>query len=272
MIGLASVAKACLEAPMTRIPAPQFGDTGTPDPTLQLSVVVPMYNEEGNAAELIDEIAEAVAPLNAEIIAVDDASTDRTRDILKSLKASTPGLRVLGHAKNAGQSRAGRTGILAARSDCIATLDGDGQNVPNDIPALFEQLTRDGAPNLLAMVAGERQKRQDSQAKLMASRWANGIRKSLLKDNANDTGCGLKVFKRDAFLRLPYFDHVHRYLPALMTREGLLVEFAPVAHRPRQHGVSKYTNFGRAAVAVRDLIGVTWLIARARQPDAVEEL
>lgn len=252
--------------------APRFGDIPPADPQLDLSVVVPMYNEEGNAAELIDEISDAVAAYDAEIIAVDDCSTDKTASILVALKASVPNLRVIKHAANSGQSRAVRTGILAARAPLIATLDGDGQNVPSDIPALFEQLTRPDAPELLSMVAGERQRRQDSKAKLMASRWANRIRKSLLKDDANDTGCGLKVFRRDSFLRLPYFDHIHRYLPALMTREGLTVEFAPVAHRPRQHGVSKYTNFGRAAVAVRDLIGVTWLLARARKPDRVEEL
>lgn len=257
---------------MTHIHAPRFGAFPPADPALALSVVVPMYNEEGNAAELIDEIADAVASLNAEIIAIDDASTDKTREILTGLKPSVPNLRVLRHEKNAGQSRAVRTGVQAAKAPVIATLDGDGQNPPGNIPDLYAQLTREDAPPLLAMVAGERQKRQDSQAKLWASRWANRIRKSLLKDNANDTGCGLKVFQRDAFLRLPYFDHLHRYLPALMGREGLEVEFAPVAHRPRQHGVSKYTNFGRAAVAIRDLIGVTWLLARARKPERVEEL
>ena len=231
-----------------------------------------MYNEEGNAEALVREIFAAVGAMDAEIVVVDDASTDGTRGLLVDLKAAVPILRVLGHVHNAGQSRAVRTGILGAQGQIIATLDGDGQNVPGDIPRLFDQLIRDDAPDLLAMVAGERQKRQDSQAKLVASRAANGIRKSLLNDSANDTGCGLKVFYRDAFLRLPYFDHIHRYLPALMGREGFQVEFAPVAHRPREHGSSKYTNFGRAAVAVRDLLGVTWLNARARRPQEIEEL
>ncbi|MEM9422304.1 MAG: glycosyltransferase family 2 protein [Pseudomonadota bacterium] len=252
--------------------APLFGFPPLPADAPDLSVVVPMYNEDGNARDLIGEIDAAVGGLNTEIIAVDDASTDKTKAILTKMKDELPSLRVFAHHKNAGQSRAVRTGILGAHGTVIATLDGDGQNVPGDIPALYQQLTREGADPLLAMVAGERQKRQDSQAKLLASKAANHIRKSLLNDQANDTGCGLKAFYRNAFLRLPYFDHVHRYLPALMHREGFVVEFCPVSHRPRQHGVSKYTNFGRAVVAVRDLIGVTWLNARARAPEQVDEI
>jgi dolichol-phosphate mannosyltransferase len=257
---------------MTTTLAPLYSYLPYRDGAPALSVVVPMYNEEGNARRLVEEIAEAVRGLEAEIVIVDDASTDGTRAALVALKPEIAALRVLAHGRNAGQSRAVRTGILGARGRIIATLDGDGQNVPSDIPPLLERLTRADAPELLAMVAGERQKRQDSQAKLVASRAANRIRKSLLKDDADDTGCGLKVFYRNAFLRLPYFDHIHRYLPALMVREGYSVEFAPVSHRPREHGASKYTNFGRAAVAVRDLIGVTWLLARARRPETVEEL
>lgn len=237
-----------------------------------MSVVVPMHNEEGNAAALVREIAEVVSPKGGEIIIVDDASTDRTREILLGLKDDIQRLRILHHRSNAGQSRAIRTGILTAHAPIIITLDGDGQNVPGDIPPLLEQLTRTDAPAHLMMVAGERQKRQDKAAKKWASSIANGIRKRILRDKANDTGCGLKVFYREAFLRLPYFDHAHRYLPALMSREGFEVEFHPVSHRPRAHGSSKYTNFGRAAVAVRDLIGVTWLIARARKPEGIEEL
>lgn len=256
---------------MNAIPAPRFGFAPATLASPQLSIVVPMYNEAENAPSLVREIALAVAGRDFEIVVVDDCSRDATRAVLRQLKSEVPGLRVLGHLKNAGQSRAVRTGVLAARGVVVATLDGDGQNVPADVPAMVDQLTRSGAPALLGMVAGERQKRQDSKAKLIASRWANILRKQLLKDDANDTGCGLKVFYREAFLRLPYFDHIHRYLPALMVREGFAVEFAKVAHRPREHGVSKYTNFGRAAVAVRDLMGVTWLLARSRRPDAIEE-
>lgn len=261
--------------------APLFGDlsTGPSAPGSDgpgLSVVIPMYNEEGNAGALAQETADA---LNAslpgvrfEIVIVDDASRDATATELAAAKADVPTLRVLTHGQNAGQSRSIRTGVLGARAPIVATLDGDGQNPPADIAGLYRQLMRENAPALLAMVAGERQGRQDSQAKLAASKAANDIRQSLLKDHARDTGCGLKVFRREAFLRLPYFDHVHRYLPALMAREGYEVEFAPVSHRPRTAGQSKYTNWGRSAVAVRDLVGVTWLLARSRRPLTVREL
>lgn len=238
----------------------------------KISVVAPMYNEEGGAAALVREIAEALAGTPHEIVIVNDASTDGTRAELLAAREEIPQLRVLSHGKNSGQSRALRTGILAAKAPVIATLDGDGQNVPGDIPMLYQSLVREDAPELLCMVGGERQKRQDTRAKRFASRAANGIRKRLLGDHANDTGCGLKVFRREAFLRLPYFDHMHRYIPALMVREGFVTEFLPVSHRSRQYGQSKYTNFGRAAVAFRDLIGVTWLLARSRKPQEIEEL
>ena len=238
-----------------------------------LSVVIPMHNEAENAPILVQEIADALkGKIPFEIIAVNDCSTDDTAQMLVGLKDTFPELRVLSHVQNAGQSRSVRTGVLSARAPIISTLDGDGQNNPADIFALYEKLTREGAPELLCMVAGERQKRIDTAAKKYASRLANGIRKSLLGDDANDTGCGLKVFYRDAFMRLPYFDHLHRYLPALMKREGLDVEFAPVSARARIHGVSKYTNFQRAAVAIRDLMGVIWLRKRFKNPGSIEEL
>ena len=259
---------------MTKQPAPSFGFHRQADADAPaLSVVVPMFNEADNAAELVGEIVSALRGQMAfEVIIVDDCSSDATLGVLKQLKSTHSELRVLSHAMNAGQSRSIRTGIIAARAPIIGTLDGDGQNNPGDMSALYRQLCAisEAAP-LVAMVAGERQKRQDTAAKKAASRLANGIRKRLLGDDANDTGCGLKVFYRDAFLRLPYFDHIHRYLPALMKREGLEVVFAPVSHRPRLHGVSKYTNFERGYVAIRDLMGVLWLKARARQPGSVEE-
>lgn len=256
------------------VPAPLFAMDRTPaDGAPAISVVIPMYNEEGNAATLVGEVATALRGVASfEIVTVNDCSKDGTLAVLSALKADYPELRVINHHRNAGQSRGVRTGVLAARAPVVATLDGDGQNNPADIPALYARLTREGAPALLAMVAGERQKRKDSQAKLVASRMANGIRKKMLNDNANDTGCGLKVFYRDAFLRLPYFDHLHRYLPALVRREGLEIEFAPVSHRERLSGVSKYTNIQRAAVAVRDLTGVIWLLARSRQPGEISEV
>lgn len=238
-----------------------------------ISVVIPMFNEEGNAAVLVEEVATALTGVAVfEVVVVDDCSRDGTLETLYAVRERVPQLRILHHEANAGQSRSIRTGILGARAPVIATLDGDGQNNPADLPAAYERLMRADAPSLLCMVAGERQKRKDSQAKLVASRLANGIRKKLLHDDADDTGCGLKVFYRDAFLHLPYFDHAHRYLPALMRREGLLVEFVPVSHRERLSGVSKYTNWQRAVVAVRDLMGVIWLNARARRPDKITEL
>ena len=160
-----------------------------------------------------------------------------------------------------------RSGVFAARAGIIATLDGDGQNDPADIPSLLEKKKETGA----AMAAGERKGRQDSSAKKFASRAANAVRRRLLRDGAADTGCGLKVFDRDAFLKLPYFDHMHRYLPALMRREGFAVVFVPVSHRARSHGRSKYSNLGRLLVAFRDVLGVLWLLARAKSPGKVEE-
>src|SRR6185312_12612570 len=181
-----------------------------------------------------------------------------------------PQLRVLGHARNSGQSRALRSGILAARAPVVVTLDGDGQNDPADGPALVDALN--AGPPELALVGGERVKRQDNWGKRMASRFGNGVRKRLLNDTANDTGCGLKAFRREAFLRLPYFDHIHRYLPALMQREGYRTAFLPVNHRHRQTGASKYTNLGRLWASLSDLFGVIWLRSRARQPGRVDEL
>lgn len=240
--------------------------TSAPD----ISVVVPVYDEEGAAPALAREIATAFAGRSFEIVFVDDASRDGTCAALKALSAEIPQLRVLGHRKNSGQSRAIRSGILAAQAPVIVTLDGDGQNDPADGPALVDALTA-GGPDL-ALVGGERVKRQDSQAKKLASRIGNGVRRRLLQDTALDTGCGLKAFRREAFLRLPYFDHIHRYLPALMLREGYRVEFRPVNHRHRRTGQSKYTNLGRLLASVSDLFGVMWLQSRSRRPGGVDEL
>ncbi len=204
------------------------------------------------------------------MIFVDDASRDGTRAALKALMAEIPQLRVLAHRRNSGQSRALRSGILGARGAIIVTLDGDGQNDPADGPGLVDALA--AGPPELALVGGERVKRRDSYAKKLASRIGNGVRKRLLSDTANDTGCGLKAFRREAFLRLPYFDHIHRYLPALMQREGYLTAFRPVNHRHRQTGVSKYTNLGRLWASLSDLYGVIWLQSRARDPGGVDEV
>ena len=240
--------------------------------TVEISVVVPVYNEAENVPILIKEISEALSQHNYEMIFVDDTSTDKTASVLTELKTLYPKLRVISHHNNAGQSRSVRTGVLAAQGKYIATLDGDGQNDPADIPALYAQITRQDVPPLLALVGGRRVKRIDSLAKKAASRIGNGVRKKLLNDNADDTGCGLKVFTREAFLRLPYFDHIHRYIPALMLREGYVIEFCDVNHRAREFGVSKYTNFGRLMVSIADLRGVRWLNRRARNPGGWEEL
>lgn len=234
------------------------------------SVVVPVFDEGGAAPALAREIAAAFAGENHEIIFIDDASRDDTKALLVALKAEIPQLRVLSHRKNSGQSRAVRSGVLAARAPIVITLDGDGQNDPADAPRLAKALK--AGPPELALVGGERVKRQDSNAKRFASKLGNGVRKRLLKDTANDTGCGLKAFRREAFLRLPYFDHIHRYIPALMLREGYQVDFQPVNHRHRESGVSKYTNFGRLKASVSDLLGVMWLQTRARNPLGVDEV
>jgi len=234
-----------------------------------ISIVVPVFDEEGAAPGLAREIAAAFAGRAYELIFVDDASRDGTRAALQALRAEIPALRVLAHARNAGQSRAIRTGMLAARAPIVVTLDGDGQNDPADAPRLVDRLA--AAPPSLGMVGGVRTKRQDTLAKRYASKLANGVRGALLNDAAADTGCGLKAIRREAFLRLPYFDHLHRFLPALMLREGYEVAFEPVGHRQRQTGRSKYTNLGRLWASFSDLSGVMWLNSRARNPGEVSE-
>ena len=239
--------------------------------SLQISVVVPVKDEAGNVVPLAREIAQALSGERFEIIFVDDGSSDATTDELLSLRGQVP-LRVLAHARNLGQSRALRTGVRAAKSPLVVTLDGDGQNDPADIPQLVAAFRGAAADPAFGMVAGERAKRQDSWKKRVASRYGNRIRRRLLSDNAQDTGCGLKAFRREAFLSLPYFDHMHRYLITLMLREGYEVRFMPVGHRPRGAGRSKYGVWDRLAVGISDLLGVMWLKRRFRGPDTPKEL
>ena len=237
--------------------------------TPEISVVVPVMDEEGNVAALAREIALAFAGRAHEMIFVDDASRDGTRAALMALKAELPQLRVLVHSRNGGQSRAVRSGVLAARGRTIVTLDGDGQNDPADGPALVARL--EAAGPRLGMVGGLRARRRDPWSKRMASRLGNGVRRRLLRDQARDTGCGLKALPREVYLRLPYFDHMHRFLPALVRREGLEVAFVEVSHRPRLSGRSKYSNLRRLWASLGDLIGMVWLLNRARSPGEVRE-
>ena len=242
-----------------------------------LSVVVPVHNERDNIIPLLTEIAAALrGRSNFEVVYVDDASRDDTLAVMTAAKAQFPELRIMRHLTQSGQSTAVRTGVKAARGAWIATLDGDGQNDPADIPKLIAM--RDAsqietAPIKLAPIklyAGWRVHRQDSGSKRFASRFANALRRRLLHDDTPDTGCGIKLFERAAFLDLPYFDHMHRYLPALMLRAGWQIKSVPVNHRPRGAGTSKYNNLNRALVGIADLRGVAWLIRRAKRTEVEE--
>jgi len=238
---------------------------------IEISVVVPVKDEAGNVVPLAREIAAALEGERYEMIFVDDGSGDATAAELLSLRGQMP-LRVLKHGKNLGQSRALRTGVRAAKAPIVVTLDGDGQNDPGDIPKLIAAFRAAAANPDFAMVAGERAKREDSWKKRIASNYANRLRRWLLSDEAKDSGCGLKAFRREAFLALPYFDHMHRYLIALMLREGYEVSFMPVNHRPRGAGRSKYGVWDRALAGLLDLMGVMWLKRRFRGPDTPKEL
>jgi dolichol-phosphate mannosyltransferase len=242
------------------------------DTAPQLSVVVPVFNERDNVAPLVHEITAALrGRTDFEIVYVDDHSRDDTLQVLQALKAEVPELRVIHHVTQSGQSTAVRNGVKAARGTWIATLDGDGQNDPADIPKLLDKRDGAGADEGLKLFAGWRVNRQDTGSKRWASRWANAIRSRMLRDDTPDTGCGIKLFERAAFLELPYFDHMHRYLPALMQRAGWKTVSVPVNHRSRSTGVSKYNNLNRALVGISDLRGVAWLIKRGKVT-AVREL
>jgi dolichol-phosphate mannosyltransferase len=233
-------------------------------PSPEISVVVPVRDEAENVDPLLAEIVAALAGRDYEIVYVDDGSADDTPARLAAARARLPMLRVLRHRRSAGQSAALATGIRAARGTWIATLDGDGQNDPADIPALFARAQAADAP---ALVAGWRARRRDTALKRLSSRLANGVRGALLGDRTPDTGCGLKLFRRETFLRLPPFDHMHRFLPALVQRDGGAVVNQRVNHRPRAAGRSKYGVMNRLFVGVVDLFGVMWLQRRPIRPD-----
>lgn len=238
----------------------------------EISVVVPVRDEAENIAPLLGEIAAVMRGGPAfEILYVDDASDDATPTILAMERERYPELRWLRLSENRGQSAAVRTGVLHARGAIIVTLDGDGQNVPADISALLALYWREAAAGRVTMIAGRRRRRQDDALRRLAGRLANRVRGAVLGDGAEDTGCGLKVFGREAFLRLPYFDHMHRFLPALMRREGYDVFNVDVGHRPRLRGRSKYGVFDRLWVGIVDLFGVLWLKRRSRPPPIITE-
>jgi dolichol-phosphate mannosyltransferase len=230
--------------------------------SLALSVVVPVHNEQENVAELVAEIVQALTThCSFEMIFVDDASRDNTLSSLQRLQQQHPELRVLKHTRQSGQSTAVRTGVKAARAPWVVTLDGDGQNIPGDIPKLLEHRAQSNSP---ICVAGWRRDRRDTLLKRLSSKVANGVRSRLLRDATPDSGCGIKLFPREAFLDLPYFDHMHRFLPALFARQGLKTISVAVGHRARIAGVSKYGLWNRLWVGIVDLIGVAWLQRRAK--------
>lgn len=238
-----------------------------PAATPLLSVVIPVHNEAENIEPLIDEIHRALQPrIEFEIVCVDDASTDDTVQRLRSLMPTDARLRVLHHRVNSGQSTALMTGVRFARGRLIATLDGDGQNDPADIPVLLAHWSTqfNGAPLLLT---GRRAARRDHWLRRLSSRIANRVRRALLKDDTADTGCGLKLIERSTYLMLPYFDHMHRFLPALVLRSGGQVVSIPVNHRPRVRGRSHYGVWNRLWVGLIDLAGVMWLLRRARRTE-----
>jgi dolichol-phosphate mannosyltransferase len=241
---------------------------------MRVSVVIPALNEAGNIGRLVEETYATVgSDILTEVIVVDDCSMDATADEVGALIESGryPGLRYLRHGKRSGQSAAMRTGILAASSSIIATMDGDGQNDPGDIPRLLNRLAPPGGPGP-ALVGGVRTKREAAGSKRLASRAANRIRDAVLRDNCPDTGCGIKVYWREAFLRLPFFTSMHRYLPAFFLSYGHEVAYLPVNDRPRMAGRSKYNNLGRALIGLYDLVGVTWLRRRTTVPVIVVDL
>jgi dolichol-phosphate mannosyltransferase len=241
---------------------------------MRVSVIIPALNEAGNIGHLVQETYSVVPEdMLGEVIVVDDGSDDTTPDEIRGLidSGNLPGLRYLRHGQRNGQSAALRTGILAATHHVIATMDGDGQNDPRDIPKLVARIAAPGSKGP-ALVGGVRINRKAEGSKRIASRAANWIRDAVLRDKCPDTGCGIKVYWREAFMRLPFFTSMHRYLPALFITYGYEVAYQPVNDRPRLAGKSKYSNLVRAIVGLYDLFGVTWLRRRTRVPVIIEDL
>ena len=236
-----------------------------------ISIVIPVRNEAGNIRPLIEGIVAVMTPdLDYEIIAIDDASTDGSHEVVQAIVQKHSNCRLLCNPIQAGQSAAVHSGVLAARGSLICTLDGDGQNPPAELPRLLAPLLDPGRPADLGLVAGQRKGRKDNVSKRLASVVANRLRSYALNDGTRDTGCGLKAFRRDAFLALPYFNHMHRFLPALFKRDGWKVAHVDVGHLPRKTGISNYANLQRALVGIVDLVGVFWLLRRSKVIQAKE--
>jgi dolichol-phosphate mannosyltransferase len=246
-------------------------DLPTSETPVAVSVVVPVRNEADNIAPVIDEIAKALDGRWAyEIIYVNDGSTDATGERLAALMRQRPNLRQLRHTASGGQSAAIRSGVRAARAEIIATLDGDGQNNPAFLPELISALEKGG--ERVGLAAGQRVGRKDTGFKKFQSRTANAIRNAILHDGTRDTGCGLKAFRREVFLMMPYFDGLHRFLPALVRREGFDIVYVDVIDRLRHSGVSNYGFFDRLWIGIMDLAGVWWLIRRKKPSPVVTEV
>ncbi|MBM6594254.1 glycosyltransferase family 2 protein [Microvirga pudoricolor] len=235
----------------------------------QVSIVVPVRNEADNILMLVDEIERACSAIGPfEVVYVDDGSTDRTVEVIQEARRTRPWLRLIRHEASCGQSAAVRTGVRNAHGPIVATLDGDGQNDPAFIPQLVAALDDPGT----ALAAGQRVGRKDGTYKSWQSKIANGVRQSILKDGTRDTGCGLKVFRRDVYLALPYFDALHRFMPALVKREGYRIAHVDVVDRPRHAGRSNYGLLDRLWVGILDLFGVWWLLRRRRRVPVAHEV
>lgn len=243
-----------------------------PTDSVNFSIVIPVKNESGNIDLLVDEIkthCTAIGPF--ELIFIDDGSNDTTaKEVLVRAKV-LKWVRLVSHKRSAGQSAAIHSGVSFAKSNIICMLDGDGQNPPSEIPNLVAPFLKKNYASTLGLVAGQRTKRKDTLSKRLASRAANGIRSRMLKDGTRDTGCGLKAFRRDAYLALPYFNHMHRYLPALFGREDWQIIHVDVSHNERHAGTSNYNNLNRALVGIYDLFGVAWLLKRSKSANPVEQ-
>lgn len=233
-----------------------------------ITVVIPVLNEQDNIPPLLNEIFEVskIIPIS-EVIYIDDGSTDKTSDVLKSMRQDIPILRVIQHERRSGQSAAFMSGVRAAGNSIVVLMDGDGQNNPADIQKLYKIYTTHQKENKKIMVAGQREKRHDNALRRLSSKYANAIRSFVLKDGMRDTGCSLKLIRREDYLRLPYFDHMHRFLPALLMRDDVKILTADVSHRPRERGVSKYGFWDRLWVGIFDLVGVRWLLCRGLPHD-----